>query len=232
MPLAAIMVVRTFAYVLNSHWLETATLVPAVACLMLAIGGWPLLQRGWPAAAFLVFMLPLPHAANDLIARFLQRIATLGSVFVMRLTGLRATAEGNVITLRDQANGLKALEISQVQNGLSMLTTLAATVAAMIIMVPMANWKRIVVLASAIPIALVSNIMRIVAMGWCYFFIIGAAAMKAAQHWTGMLMMPLALILVCVELRVLSLLVNDFRSSANDSDPPILGEGIAWGNPE
>ena len=51
--------------------------------------------------------------------------------------------------------------------------TLAATVTATIMLIPLANWKRIVVLASAIPIALLSNIIRIVATGWCYYYIEG-----------------------------------------------------------
>ena len=61
--------------------------MPAVACLMLTLGGWPLLQRGWPAVVFLLFMLPLPQSANNMVSLPLQRIATLGSVFVMQLTG-------------------------------------------------------------------------------------------------------------------------------------------------
>jgi len=223
MPLVAILAVRMFAYEQNNMWSETATLVPAVACLILAIGGWPLLKRGWPAVVFLVFMLPLPLSANSLIALPLQRIATMGSVFVMQLTGLWTTAEGNVITLRDHSGTQKTLEVAQACNGLSMLMTLAATVTATIMLIPMAKWKRIVVLASAIPIALLSNIVRIVATGWCYYLIDGERAKKIAHDWTGiLLMMPLALILVGLELLLLSWLVEDDRSSDEDIDRSIL----------
>ena len=169
-PLVAVLAVRIFAYERNSRWSETATLVPAVACLILAIGGWQLLRVGWPAVVFLVFMLPLPEPANDLISLPLQSIATLGSVFVMQLTRLWVIAEGHVISLRDHLYKLKTLEVAQACNGLSMLMTLAATVTATVMLFPLANWKRFVVLASAIPIALLSNIVRIVVTGWCYYF--------------------------------------------------------------
>ena len=222
-PLVAILAARMYAYERNSQWLETATLVPAVACLILAMGGWPLLLRGWPAAVFLVFMLPLPPAANNFIALPLQRIATLGSVFVMQLTGLRAFADGNVITLHDQSNALKTLEVAQACNGLSMLMTLAATVTATIMLIPLTNWKRIVVLASAIPIALLSNIVRIVATGWCYYLIEGERAKKIAHDLTGvLLMMPLALILVGLELLLLSWLADDSQPSFEGVDRPIF----------
>jgi exosortase len=223
MPLVAILAVRVFAYEHNNHWLETATLVPAVACLILALGGWSVLQRGWPAVVFLVFMLPLHRSANNMIALPLQTIATLGSVFVMQLTGLWGIAEGNVITLRDHSFHLKTLEVAQACNGLSMLMTLAATVTAIIMLFPMANWKRFVVLASAIPIALLSNIVRIVATGWCYYFIDQEEAKKLAHDWSGLLlMMPLAIILVFLELLVLSWLADDSPSSDEDIDRPIF----------
>jgi exosortase len=222
--LAADLALRIIAYERNGLWLEYATLVAAVGILMLAIGGWPLLQIGWPAVVFLVFMLPLPQSANDLIALPLQRIATLGSVFTMQLTGLWAIAEGNVITLRDHLHQLKTLEVAEACNGLSMLMTLAATVSATIMLVPLANWKRVVVLASAIPIALVSNIVRIVVTGWFFYFIDGDRAHKVAHDWTGIvLMMPLAIIMVFLELFVLSWLADDDgQLPADEIDRPIL----------
>ena len=203
-PLVAVLAVRMIAYERNYHWVESATLVPAVACLVLALGGWSLLQRAWPAVAFLVFMLPLPPSANTMIALPLQRIAAVGSVYVMQLTGLWALAEGNVINLRDHAHALKTLEVAQACNGLSMLMTLAATVTATIILIPLPTWKRIVVLASAIPIALLSNIARIVVTGWCYYYMDDRTARGYAHDMSGIAMMPLALILVGLELLLLS----------------------------
>jgi exosortase len=211
--LVLILAARILAYENYSLWMETATFVPAVACLMLTLGGWPLLQRGWPAVVFLLFMLPLPQSANSMVSLPLQRVATLGSVFVMQLTGLLARAEGNVI-LVDLAHNPKQLEVALACNGLSMLMTLAATVTATVILIPLPAWKRLVVLASALPIALVSNIIRIVATGWCYHLIQGEKAKEYAHDWSGLLMMPLALVLVGVEVLVLSWLAADSEMAA------------------
>jgi exosortase len=211
--LVAILTVRILAYERFSLWLETATFVPAAACLMLTLGGWPLLQRGWPAVIFLLFMLPLPQSANTMVTLPLQRIATLGSVFVMQLTGLWPIAQGNVIDLRTP-HGPEHLEVALACNGLSMLMTLAATVTATIILIPLPTWKRVVVLASAIPIALVSNITRIVATGWCYYQLEGARGKEFAHDWSGWLMMPLALILVGIEVLILSWLAAGYDAAA------------------
>ncbi len=220
LALIAILAGRAVAYERNNQWLETATLVPAVAFLMLVLTGWPLLQRGWPAVVFLLFMLPLPQPANNIISLPLQQIATLGSVFVMQLTGLWVVAEGNVIILPDTPHGLKTLEVALACNGLSMLMTLAATVTATVMLFPLPNWKRIVVLASAIPIALLSNVIRIVATGWCYYLIEGGRAKEVAHEWSGLLMMPLALILVGLEVLILSWLAGDGGSKIEDIKRP------------
>jgi exosortase len=221
--LVIVLAVRLVAYERNNQWIETATIVPAVGCLLLTLGGWPLLERGWPAVVFLFFMLPLPQRANTLISMPLQLIATAGSVFMMQLTGLWASAEGNVIILRETPFGPRTMNVAEACNGLSMLMTLAATVVATIMLVPMANWKRIVVLASAIPIALVSNIVRIVVTGWFYHLFEGEAAKQRAHDWTGIiLMMPLALLLVALELVVLSWLAGDSQPEGQESSRPIL----------
>ena len=220
--LVAILAARLVAYERNNQWLETATIVPAVGCLLLTLGGWPLFERGWPAVVFLLFMLPLPQQANNLISLPLQLIATVGSVFMMQLSGLWASAEGNVIILRETPFGPRTMNVAEACNGLSMLMTLAATVVATIMLFPMANWKRIVVLASAIPIALISNIVRIVVTGWCYYLFEGEVAKQRAHDWTGIiLMMPLALLLVVLELVIFSWLAGDNQPEGQESNRPI-----------
>jgi exosortase len=194
---------RAIAYERAFQWVETASIIPVAACLVLALGGWPLLSRAWPAIGFLVFMLPLPPSINTLVALPLQKIATIGSCFVMQLTGLWVVAAGNVITL-GTPHGSKQLEVAMACNGLSMLMTLAATVTATIILIDMPTWKRIIVLLSALPIALISNVARIVATGWCYYYIEGERAKELAHDWSGYLMMPLALVLVGLEIWILT----------------------------
>jgi exosortase len=206
--LIAFLALRALAYERNSQWAETATLLPVIACLTWTFGSWPLLQRVWPAIAFLVFMLPLPPTINDLIALPLQRIAASGSCFLLQLSGLWAIQEGNVIDL-STPHGMAPLDVALACNGLRMLMTMAATITATIILIPLPTWQRIVLLVSAVPIALLSNMIRIVTTGWCYYLITGPSAKEWAHDVSGWLMMPLALALVALELAILSWLVPD-----------------------
>jgi exosortase len=206
--LAAVLVVRVIAYEGSFRWVETATLVPAIACLTWTFGGWPLLRRAWPAIVFLVFMLPLPEAVNTRIALPLQRIATSGSYILLQLSGFWAVQEGNIIWLKTPF-GMRPLDVALACNGLRMLMCMAATVTATVILIPLPNWKRIVLLLSAVPIAMVSNMIRIVATGWCYYSIQGDRAQEWAHDVSGWLMMPLALVLVGLELAILAWLVPE-----------------------
>jgi exosortase len=206
--LAGILAARVVAYEGGFQWMETATLLPVVTCLTWAAGGWPLLSRAWPAIVFLVFMLPLPGVLNARLAMPLQRIATTGSYVLLQLSGFWVVQEGNVIFLSTPF-GMRTLDVAQVCNGLRMLMCMAATVTATVILIPLPMWKRLVLLLSAVPIALVSNMTRIVATGWCYYFIAGERAQEWAHDISGWLMMPLALVLVGLELALLSWLVPD-----------------------
>ena len=117
--------------------------------------------------------------------------------------------------------------------------TMAATITATIIIIRLPKWKWITLLFSTVPIAMLSNMIRIVATGWCYYMITGPKAKEWAHDVSGLLMMPLALLLVWLELQLLSWLVpertksGDLRadlrlmSSVNSvGDIPRTGQGL------
>ena len=181
-------------------------MILAVAALTWSFGSWPLLQRVWPAIGFLVFMFPLPGVLNELLALPLQTIAATSSAFLLQLTGMWVIRDGNVINL-STAHGMEKLDVALACNGLRMLVTMAATVIAAVIVIPLPRWKRIVLILSVVPVALVSNMARIVGTGWSYYLFEGAVARHSAHDWAGYMMMPLALALVGLELGVISWLV-------------------------
>jgi exosortase len=209
---------RAIAYERNWQWSETATILPVIACLTWTFGSWPLLSRAWPAIAFLVFMLPLPPSINNSIALPLQQFAAIGSCFLLQLSGLWAVREGNVINLATP-HGTAPLDVALACSGLRMLMTLAATVTATIILFPLPTWKRVTLLLSAVPIALVSNMIRIVATGWCNYLFEGEWAKHKAHDWSGYLMMLVGMALVWLELKILSWLVPD--EEPDDDRKPI-----------
>lgn len=221
--LAIIVTMRAVAYERSFGWIETATLVPAIACLTWTFGGALLLRRTWPAILFLVFMFPLPQFINELIALPLQRIAATGSRFLLQLSGFWVIQQGNVLRLNTRF-GMRPLDVALACNGLRMLMTLATTITATVLLIPLPTWKRFVLLASAVPIALVSNIVRIMTTGWCYYYLEGERATEWAHDISGWMMMPLALVLVGLELQLLSWLMPE-KDEDEEVIIPLLNTG-------
>jgi exosortase len=174
--------------------LEGLALLPTLAGLCLMLAGWRGLQWTWPAIAFLWFMLPLPFVAETALAHPLQRLATTASTYLLQTLGMPALAEGNIILIEDIKLG-----VTGACGGLGMLMTFFALSTAVAIVVQRRWTDKLLIIASAVPIAVFANVVRITATGvvHCYF---GQQAGNMLHDWAGWLMMPLALGILALEL--------------------------------
>ena len=164
----------------------------------MAVWGWSTLRVAWPALAFLLFMVPLPGRLDKALAGPLQRVATLASVNVLQTFGLFAQAEGNVILLSDYELG-----IVEACSGLRMLIVFLATSAAVAMMMRRSPLQRVLVVLSAVPIALLCNVIRITATGVAHETVGHSAANLVYHDLAGWLMIPLALAFLAIELALL-----------------------------
>jgi exosortase len=203
--LVALLAARAWLFERNDQWLESVTIPLAAASVALALGGRVLLGWAWPAIAFSCFMLPLPLQLNTAMAGPLQSLATLGSVTLLEATGLPVISEGNVIIV-----GGERLEVARACNGLSMLLSFATLVTAMVVLVDRPPRQWVALLLSIVPVALLCNILRIVATAWATH--LAGHAVEAAHDWAGLAMMPMALALMWLELRILSWVFVDVEA--------------------
>jgi exosortase len=197
LPLVALLATRAWLFERNDQWVEAASIPLAAALVALALGGWRLLGWAWPAIAFSCFMIPLPSRFSTLLAGPLQTLATIGSVTLLHATGLPVIAEGNVIIV-----GGERLEVARACNGLSMLLSFATLITAMVVLVARPLRERIALLLSIVPVALLCNILRIAVTAWATH--LTGHAVESVHDWAGLAMMPVALALMWLEVRVLS----------------------------
>jgi exosortase len=181
--------------------LDPIALIPCVAALCLLIGGWAAWRWAWPAILFLGFMVPLPDRVASSLSEPLQALATVSSTFVMQVLGLPALAEGNVILLNDHQIG-----IVEACNGLRMLMVFFALAVGVALVARRPLLDRLVLVVSAVPIALASNIVRITVTGILYDKVNSETAHVFFHDVAGYLMMPLALVMLGIELKLLSCL--------------------------
>jgi len=180
-------------------WLEAVALIACLAGVCVLLGGWPALRWAWPALAFLMFMVPLPHRVSTALGLPLRRVATLCSTYVLQTLGVPALSEGNTIWLQ---NG--PINVVEACSGLSMLLIFFALATAVAVVINRPLLDRLVLVASAIPIAVVANVVRISATGLSQEFFSPELAQRLFHDWAGWFMMPLALALLWGVLWLLS----------------------------
>jgi exosortase len=197
LALAGVEVYLAGGYI-HFEWLEGASLIPLLAGLLVLVGGWPALRWAWPAVLFLFFMVPLPYQAQLTLSGPLRRMATMASTYALQTLGLPALAEGNVIRLNDVRIG-----VVEACSGLSMLVVFFSLSTALALLLSRPLWIKICLVFSAVPIALVSNVARITITGLLHEWVGSRVADAFFHDVAGWLMMPLALMLLWLVLRVL-----------------------------
>jgi exosortase len=191
--------------------IDMYTFVPALAGVFLLAGGWKMFRWAWAPIAFLIFMYPLPDEATRYLLGPLQTLATMVSTFALQTMGFDAFREGNQIILGD-----RHLNVVDACSGLRMLTIFVALSVALVLLGNREWWENAVVIASAVPIALIVNSIRITVTGVMYT-IDAELAEKIFHDWAGYFMMPLALGMLFFEQQLLSWLVV-----AEDAAPAVV----------
>ena len=223
---AAGIALRLFATYKYYVSLEAVGLMPCVAGLVLLLGGRAAWRWAWPAVLFLGFMIPLPYSLATALSGPLQRLATVTSTYVMQTLGLPALAEGNVILLDDHQIG-----IVEACSGLRMLVVFFALATAVVLVIGRPLLDRLLIIASAIPIALVSNIIRVTATGVMHEMGQSELANTFFHDVAGWLMMPLALGMLWIELKLLALLIIEVPAGVVPPAPASRRAGPAARGP-
>ncbi|MBN1506438.1 MAG: exosortase/archaeosortase family protein [Sedimentisphaerales bacterium] len=183
---------------------ERYSLVLTVVSLVLLVAGWQVLQRVKWILLFLFFMIPFPGRVHNLISGPLQRVATNGSVFLLEVIGVRVSQEGNVVTL----NGNTPLAVAEACSGLRMLTAFIIVAAFIACMVNRSRLQKAVLLLSSIPVAVLCNIARISVTAVLMLVVNADVAQKFFHDFAGIVMMPVAVLLMFAEIWVMDRLIE------------------------
>jgi len=200
--------------------LDPFSLILFFAGLTLALGGWQAVRWAWPAIVFLIFMVPMPTILETALRHPLQRISTECSVFVIQTLGIPAVVMGdggNVIQLENAVLG-----VVEACSGLRMLMLFFAICvgAAFVLRAPW--WEKLVIVASAAPIAVFANVVRITSTAVLHHLEFKALAEKTFHDMAGLLMSPIAVAVLAAELALLHKL---FPTPGEDRPLALAGLG-------
>jgi exosortase len=180
--------------------IDRLSFLPSIFGVFMMVGGFNIIRWAGPALGFLIFMFPLPTKLEVLVLFKLQTLASICSTIVLQTLGVPAFRQGNVINVSGQD-----LFIADACSGLRMLTIFCALAVAMVFLIERPWWDKFIILLSAVPIALIVNIIRISVTGLLYMSVgpDNFLVHKLAHDWAGYFMMPLALGFLWVELQIL-----------------------------
>jgi exosortase len=164
--------------------------------IVLMMAGWPVMKIAWFPIAFLVCALPWPGLVYSKVAGPLQQLAANVAVFVLQLTGVKAYAGGTKICVYGHNDVLRTLNVAEACAGLRSLMTFISVAAAVAFLSSRALWEKIIIVLSAIPIAIFCNVMRISGQGLLDHYVSQQLSENFAHAFVGTVMLVPAFLLI------------------------------------
>ncbi len=197
--------------------LDAVAFVLSIAGVVLLVWGNRLFRGIWPAVGFLMFMMPLPFQMERMLSGPLQIAGAQEAAWYIQTLGIPAVAEGNTIVM-----GMTRVGVAEACSGLRMLMVFFAISVAVMILSERTRWEKLLILFSAIPIALICNIARIVATAVAHHRFGRESADFVFHDLSGWLMMPLAMLLLYLELKIFDWLFVEVDDRIPGVAPQVL----------
>jgi exosortase len=115
--------------------------------------------------AYLVCGITMPEKIMNQVTWPLQQFAAKASHVVLNVIGVRTDIAGNQITVFDSNLVAHPLNVAEACSGMRMVIAFTALGVAVALVGTQLWWKRVVLLALAIPVALAINVVRVVVLG-------------------------------------------------------------------
>ena len=184
------------------------SLIVCLAGVIALICGTETFKKYAFSIGFLVFMIPLPVALYTMLANPLQLVVSKVASVVMTTAGIPVLCEGNMMTLPGDIR----MFVAEACSGMRQLTGFLALTAAVAYLSGKPIWYRIILIASAIPVAMVANIARVIVTGLVMYYVDPNYAKGAWHTVEGMALMMAGLALLQLEMGVLNALMEIFAA--------------------
>lgn len=178
---------RTLAGLYYLVPLDGWTLPLTIAGAVWLLFGTAALRWSLPSIAFLWFMVPIPYSAERWLSVPLQLVATKLSTAALVFLGQPAISEGNVILLGDHS-----LFVEEACSGMRIFVGVFAVAFVFVLFSRWSWWLKALALLLALPVAIVTNVIRIVATGLLYQWVSSEVGHKFSHDIAGFVMIPLA----------------------------------------
>ncbi|MBN1972644.1 MAG: exosortase/archaeosortase family protein [Sedimentisphaerales bacterium] len=193
---------RTYGLLFMFESAERYSLVLMTAGLVLTVAGKDVFKKVFWILLFLFLMVPLPGQIHNLISGPLQTLATTGSVFLLEAFGANISREGNVVTLNQHTT----MAVEEACSGLRMLTAFVIVAAFIAYIIKRSRTQKIIIVLSSIPVGVICNIVRLCITAVLFVLVSTEVGEKFFHDFAGIVMMPIAVLLIFGELWIMKIL--------------------------
>jgi len=177
-------------WVATEYLTMRSSLVVVIAGLILYLLGWEIFKILLAPLCYLFLMVPIPAVLYDAAAFPLKLFVTKVSVLSMKALGIVVWQEGNILMFPNIT-----LEVADACSGLRSIMSLLALGAAYAFVLHTKTRDRVILIVSTLPIAVLTNTLRVVATGVLAQFFGSAAAEGFFHEFAGLFVFAAAVIL-------------------------------------
>lgn len=181
----------TVAWLGMEYFTLRSSLVVLIAGMTIYFFGTEVFKSARLPILYLFFMVPLPYIVYDLLAFPLKLFVSQSSVWILKMIGIAVVREGNIIMFPTTT-----LEVADACSGMRSLVSLLALAVAYAFFINSSPLKRWIIIISAIPIAILTNAMRVIGTGILAQFWGARAAEGFFHEFAGLAVFALAMVML------------------------------------
>jgi exosortase D (VPLPA-CTERM-specific) len=192
LPLVVLSMVVLVLGVLGADvFLPRVSLLILLAGLVILFQGWRFFRAVLFPWAFLILMIPIPALIISRVTFPLQLLASKLAAGLLELVGVPVLVEGNQLTL-----AAMKLDVAEACSGIRSLLTLVTLAIIYGYLLETRRWVRIVLVLSAVPIAVAANGFRVFGTGLLVQYWDPVKAMGFFHTFEGWLIFVVALVML------------------------------------
>lgn len=172
-------------------FLMRISMVITLAGIVIYCYGYDVLKVVQVPIAYLIMMIPIPYILWNKVAFPLQLFSARISAEMIKMMGIPVFREGNILHLANTS-----LEVVDACSGIRSLTSLLALSGAFAFLARLSTFKKWILFLSAIPIAVLVNVVRLTITGCMAAWISPETAHGFLHDMSGLIIFSTALILV------------------------------------
>ncbi len=215
-------------YPIRNDWLYWLSMVLLVFATVLYLGGWRIIRITALPILYFVLAIPIPSLLYERIALPLQNLAAQASTVTLRVLGVDIAVRASLLEIVSVGGNWYPLTVAEACSGVRSLLAYVALGVAWAYLTDRPVWQRVILVAAAVPIAIITNMMRVIIT--CSMYVIDRPELgsRFMHEFTGMLMLVPALLMFWGLAKLLSSLFVEVEDEEDEASS-VAGEASSGG---